>query len=342
MLSSDRRRRLKLIVAALAFTGLFATSSGGWAAGELRYFTIGTAATGGTYFPMGALIANIISNPPGSRPCDRGGSCGVPGLIAIAQSTQGSVENVERLSPHDLQSALVQSDVASWAYSGIGAFEGRPPKTNLRVIANLYPEDVHIVVRRDSDIRTIGNLRGKRVSLGEKQSGNPVEALIILEHFGLRREDIVASFATPGRAADQLERGEIDAFFHISGSPVAAVAELSERVQIDLLPIRQDKALEIISDHPFFTISSTLPGNYEGVDLTPTLSIGALWLVDENIEEDLVYEITRSLWNPANRALLETGHPRGVYIQPGTALAGLDIPLHPGAERYYRDVGLLY
>lgn len=333
--------RVKAVAAALSLTSLVTTWGVGRAEEGIHFFTIGTAATSGTYFPIGALIANIISNPPGSRSCERGGSCGVPGLIAVAQSTQGSIENVRRLGPRDLQSALVQSDIATWAYTGTDIFRGQPPRTNLRAIANLYPEDVHIVVRRDSGIETIKDLRGKRVSLGEEQSGTRVEALVILKYYGLGLKNIVPTYDKPGVAADKLERGQIDAFFHVSGSPVPAVSELADRIPIALLPIKQDKALEIIAKHPFFAISSTLPGNYEGVGLTPTLSVGAIWVVDERIDEELVYGITKALWHESNRTLLDTGHPKGFYIQRSTALDGLGIPLHPGAERYYREVGLI-
>lgn len=334
----DKSRTLAAVAALLISAGV---SSLATAQSEIRFFTIGTAATGGTYFPIGALIANVISNPPGSRPCDRGGSCGVPGLIAVAQSTQGSLENVRRLGPRDLQSALSQSDVASWAYSGTGIFKGQPPLVNLRSIASLYPEDVHIVVRRDSGIRAIEDLRGKRVSLGEQDSGTRVEAEIILEHYGIGLADIQPSFERPGNAADRLERSEIDAFFHVSGSPVIAVTQLSERVAIDLLPINLETATEIVGAHPFFALSAITAGSYEGVGEIPTLSVRAVWLVDVSIDEDLVHAITGSLWHEANRGLLDAGHPRGRIIRRDTALDGLAVPLHAGAERYYRENGFL-
>ena len=328
-------------VAGLALLLAMAGWGGVRAADEIRYFTIGTAATSGTYFPIGALLASIISNPPGSRPCDVGGSCGVPGLIAVAQSTQGSVENVKRIGAGTLQSALSQSDVATWAYTGTGIFRKHAPIDNLRAIANLYPEDVHIVVRKDSGIGSIADLRGKRVSVGEQESGTLVEATEILKAYGIGLKNIKPSYDKPGHAADRLAAGEIDAFFQVSGSPVMAVAELAQRVPIDLLPIPQDKALEIIKSHPFLTISATLMDTYENVGLTPTISVGAIWVVAADVDEELVYQITRSLWNESNRTVLEQGHPKGFYIQPSTAVRGLAIPLHPGAERYYREIGLI-
>ena len=106
---------------------------------DVRFFRIGTGGVAGTYYPIGGLIAGIISNPPGSRPCDKGGSCGVPGLIASAQSSNGSVANVEAVSKGQLDSAFTQSDIAFWAYTGTGIYEGKERVDNLRAIAGLYP-----------------------------------------------------------------------------------------------------------------------------------------------------------------------------------------------------------
>ena len=133
---SIARRRILTGLVTLPLLGIRAVR----AADDLRYFRIGTAATTGTYFQIGGMLANAISKPPGSRDCDRGGSCGVPGLIAVAQATQGSVENVQAVGAGRLESALAQSDVAHWAVNGTGLFKGKPPIKTLRVIARLAAE----------------------------------------------------------------------------------------------------------------------------------------------------------------------------------------------------------
>ena len=141
---------------------------------SLSFFRIGTGSTGGTYFPIGGLIANIISNPPGSRSCEKGGSCGVPGLIAVAQSTEGSVHNVDAIAVGEIESGLSQSDVAYWAYTGTGVYGQRGPVTQLRLIANLYPESLQIVVRRDSDIAAIGGRPARQAGIaGGARIGHP-------------------------------------------------------------------------------------------------------------------------------------------------------------------------
>ncbi|MEE4347144.1 MAG: TAXI family TRAP transporter solute-binding subunit, partial [Paracoccaceae bacterium] len=182
---------------------------------EMSFFRIGTGGTAGTYYPIGGPLANAISNPPGSRPCEEGGSCGVPGLIASAVSSNGSVANVNAIAGGTLESGFAQSDVANWAYSGTGIWEGKPAVDSLRAIANLYPESIHIVARADAGIASVADLKGKRVSLDEPGSGTLVDARIILEGFGLAESDIQAEFLKPNQAADRMRDGQMDAFFFV-------------------------------------------------------------------------------------------------------------------------------
>ncbi len=139
--------------AGLAALAAFAV---GWAAvsaaQDARFFRIGTGSTTGTYYPVGGIIANAVSNPPGSSPCDRGGSCGVPGLVVVVQSSNGSVENVERIGSAALELGLSQADIAYWAYHGTGLFRDRGAIAGIRAIANLFPESVHVVPLNDEDL----------------------------------------------------------------------------------------------------------------------------------------------------------------------------------------------
>src|SRR5919109_540390 len=178
--------------------GLFALGAGALApAQEMRFFRIGTGGVAGTYYPIGGLIADIISNPPGARPCERGGSCGVPGLVAIAQSSNGAVANVDAIASGALESGFVQSDVAHWAYTGTGIYEGHGKVENLRAITNLYPESVHIVARKGAGIESVRDLEGKRVSLDEPGSGTLVDARVILDAYGLSEDGLQAEYIKP-------------------------------------------------------------------------------------------------------------------------------------------------
>ena len=311
------------------------------AAEKLTYFRIGTGATGGTYFPIGTIIANAISRPPAAAPCDRGGSCGVPGLIAVAQTTRGSVQNVKAISSGALQSGLVQADIAWWAWKGLRQFRKSGPSKNLRVIANLYRERIHLVVRQSSPIRSVAGLRGKRVSLGEKDSGTLVHARILLAAFGLSKWAVKAEYMTPSQAAQALVAGKIDAFFLVAGYPAASIATLAERVPIRLVEINGARAARLAKRYPFFA-AATFPENaYKDTAGVATLSVGAQWLVTAAIDEKLVYGITKALWHKRTQALLAKGHPQGKRIRLGQALDGVSLPLHPGAARYYREAGLI-
>ncbi|MBM3489242.1 MAG: TAXI family TRAP transporter solute-binding subunit [Alphaproteobacteria bacterium] len=318
---------------------------GGWSgpalAQEQRFHRIATGSTAGTYFPIAALIANAISNPAGGRACEEGGRCGVPGLIAAAVTSQGAVENLSLLRRGMVESAFVQADVALAAYRGRGRFKDTEPFGKLRLITNLYPESIHVVVRADTGIRGIAGLRGKRVSLGLPESGTLIEAQLVLEAHGLSETAVQPEYWSPSRSADQLAEGNIDAFFFVAGAPAGAIAGLATRIAIDLLPIEPAVALRLTEQHPYLSLTTIPDGTYANLPARVVLSVGAHWVTSADLDAEFVYLLTRALWHPANRALLDRGHPNGRLIRLESALDGAVIPLHEGAERFYREVGRL-
>jgi uncharacterized protein len=305
------------------------------------FFRIGTGDRIGTYFPIGGLIANAISNPPGSRPCDDGGSCGVPGMIATAVSTSGSDANVLALASGRTQSAFIQSDIAHWAQTGTGLYETRARVDELRAIASLYPESIHVVTRKDSGITAIGDLKGRRVSLDERGSGTLVEARLILAAHGLTEADVQAEYLTSRPAGEKLLAGQLDAFFSVSGWPEGAIAELAAASDIALVPIAGPEAAALTKKYGFFSLDEIPSSAYRNVPATQTLSVNAVWVTTSKQPEGLIYNVTTALWHPTTRKLLDSGHAKGRSIRLETALQGLGIPLHPGAERYYREKGLI-
>lgn len=321
--------------------GALAGAVGGARAQETQFFRIGTGDPSGTYFQIGELIASVISNPPGSRPCDQGGSCGVPGLLAAAQSSEGSVDNVLAISDGTVESGFAQADIAFWAYTGELMFGDRGRIDTLRAIGKLFTETVHVVTRADTGIATIAGLRGKRVSLNEEGSGTLVDARHILTAFGIGEDDVTASYLGVEQAIEALAAGQIDAFFHIAGYPTTTIAELAERVPIALIPITGPEVTGLLETHPFFGRDFLPTAVYRGVGTVETLSLGALWLCSSAAADDLIHGIATALWHEHTRALLDSGHPRGKDIRLERALTGVIVPLHPGAERYYREVGLI-
>jgi TRAP transporter TAXI family solute receptor len=308
---------------------------------DITFFRIATGGTAGTYFPIGGLIANAISNPPGSRTCADGGSCGVPGVVATAVASNGSVANVSAVASGSAQSGFTQSDVAYWAFNASGIYEGRPKVDVLRAIANLYPESFHLVARKGAGIKTIKDLKGKRISLDEPGSGTLVDARLILAAYGLTEKDVKAEYLKAQQAADKLKDNALDAFFSVSGWPLGAIAELAATTGIDLVPIDGPEAENLVKAYSFFATDEIPDGAYKGVNGVKTVSVNAIWATSSKQPEPLIYGITAALWNPSTRRLLDSGHAKGRVIKLETATQGLGIPLHAGAEKFYKEKGLI-
>ncbi len=309
-----------------------------------QFFRIGTGGAGGTYFPIGGTIANGISAPPGARPCDKGGQCGVPGLIAIAQSTTASVFNNAAVQNGELEAGLAAADVTRSMYLGEGKFEGKPhPK--LRIIANLYPEDLHLVMPKGAKINDLGDLKGKRVGIAQAGSGTQVAVLQMLDAWGVNRDNMEEAELNNSQSAERLADGQLDAYFYAAGWPVAAMVQLSSTKGMSLHSFSEDDLKKINGIIPAYIPSKIPAGVYEGVDTdTLTPAVSALLVVSSDQSEELVYGITKALWNDNTRKLLDNGHAKGKQITPDTALDGvlaLGVPLHPGAEKFYKEAGLL-
>ena len=331
----------KLFKSSLMILFLMIGLSGKSFAQELKFFTIGTGGTAYTYYPVGGMIANAISKPPGSRECGKGGSCGVPNLIASAVSSRGSVDNVNAIISGLRNSGFAQSDVAYWAYTGTGTMEGKEPAKDLRTIAALFQEHIHLVALKKSNINSVKDLKGKRVSLDEPGSGTYVDAKLILESNGLSTSDVKAEALKGKAATDALRNGKVDAIFVVAGYPTGAIVELASAVDIKLVPIDGAGAKALTSKYGFFSESPIPSGTYEGVDEVNTVAVGAQWFTSAKEDSELIYQITKALWNKESRKLMDVGHAKGKTITPDTALSGVGVPLHPGAEKFYKEVGLL-
>jgi len=293
-----------------------------------QYLRIGTGGTAGTYYPIGTWIAGIVSQPGK--------------ILATAQASNGSLGNVIAVTSGALETGFSQADVATWAKNGTGIFEGRPSLPSLRLIANLYPESLHVVVRKGSGIRTVADLKGKRVALDEPGSGTLVSARQVLSAYGLKEGDIRPEYIKPNQAGDKLLAGSLDAFFFTGGTPASAIADLaSAGVGIALLPIDGPPAERLLRDNHFMQVDTIPAGTYEGVAAIKTLAVGAQWVTSEKIDADLIYQVTKALYGEAGQKALANGHPKGKYITLGNAVKGAGIPFHPGAERYFREVGAL-
>jgi len=298
------------------------------AAQAQQFFRIGTGGTAGTYFPVGGMVANTVSQPGK--------------IAATAQASAGSVANVNAVASGQLESGFSQADVATWAHTGTGVWEGRPAVTGLRLIANLYPESVHIVARKGAGIRTVADLKGKRVALDEPGSGTLINARAILAAYGLKDSDLRPEYIKPNQAGDKLKDGSLDAFFFTGGWPAGAISELaSSGAGIELVPIEGAQADAIRKASSFFAPDTIPADTYKGVGAVRTLAVGAQWVTSDKVDANLVYEIVKALFSDAGQRAMGAGHAKGKFITKENAVQGAGIPFHPGAARYYREVGVL-
>ncbi len=313
-------RRILLAAGALALAATTAQAQ--------QFFRIGTGGTAGTYFPVGGMVANVISQP---------------GKIAsTAQSSAGSVANVNAIASGAIESGFSQADVATWAYTATGVWQGRPAVSGLRLIANLYPESVHIVARKGAGIRSVADLKGKRVALDEPGSGTLLNARSILAAYGLKDADLRAEYIKPNQAGDKLKDGALDAFFFTGGAPAGAIAELaSAGAGIELVPIDGPQADAIRKASGFFAPDVIPADTYKGLPAVRTLAVGAQWVTSDKVDANLVYEIVKKLYSADGQKAMGAGHAKGKYITKENAVQGAGIPFHPGAERFYKEIGAL-
>ncbi|MCU9837340.1 TAXI family TRAP transporter solute-binding subunit [Ruegeria sp. WL0004] len=319
-------------------------TAGAVAAQNPTFFRIGTGSAGGTYFPIGGTIANGISAPPGSRPCEEGGQCGVPGLIAIAQSTTASVYNNTAVQNGELEAGLAAADVTRDMYLGEGKFEGKKHE-KLRVIANLFPEDLHLVLPKGQKIGNLGDLANKRVGIAQAGSGTQVAVLQMLDVWGVNRDNMDEAELNNSQSAERLADGQLDAYFYAAGWPVAAMVQLASTKGMELHSFTDEDMAKINEIIPAYIPSKIPAGVYEGIDYdVHTPAVSALLVVSSDLDEELVYGITKALWNDNTRTLLDNGHAKGKLITLDSALDGMDslgVPLHAGAEKFYREIGAL-
>ena len=313
---------LPRIAAALLAAGLAAGAQ------AQVFFRIGTGGTAGTYYPVGGMIANAVSQPGK--------------IVVTAQSSNGSLANVNAIAGGQLESGFSQADVATWAYKGTGVFEGKPNVPGLRLIANLYPESVHVVVKKGSGIKSVADLKGRRVALDEPGSGTLVNARAILAAYGVKESDIKPEYIKPNQAGDKMKDGALDAFFFTGGAPAGAIAELaSAGGGIDILPIDGAAAEQLKKTSGFFADDVIAADTYKGVGQVKTLAVGAQWVTSDKADAGTVYEITKALFSDAAQKALAAGHAKGKFITKENAVKGAGIPFHPGAERFYKEAGAL-
>lgn len=290
---------------------------------QAQEITIYTGGTGGVYFPLGSKYAEILTKN------------GVP---AKAVTSGASVANAKAIGDGNAQAAILQNDVAYYAYNGLYMFEGQAIK-NIRGVATLYPETVQFIVRADSDIKTLQDLAGKKVAIGAPGSGVAVAAEQVLRAAGVWEaiEKVNQDF---NEASQSLKLGQVDAAVIVSGIPTPSVNQIAVQTPVRVLPIPDETLNKLKQQGYIFYVRQVVPkGTYNGVEEdTPTLAVKAMLAVSADLSEDTVYKMTKILFENVDQ--LRAVHQKAQLISLETALDGMSIPLHPGAIKYYEEKGL--
>jgi len=313
---------------------------------KVTFFQIGTGVVGGEYFAVGERLAAAISRPPGSLRCERGLPCGVTGLVAVARSSAGPVANVRAVSASLFDSAIVAAPVLDLATRAEGPFRGEKPFKGLRAIAGVYREAVYLAASRGANIADVGGLKEMRVSIGLPGSGTQEAALQVLAAHGLTRRMMSVWEHDTATAIDLMLRGQLDAFFVVDALPSPVIRSIADRGSIDIVPIDSEDAAKLTGPNANFQRLAIPDGLYRFVPETVTLGVSMIWVVNENADTGLIYDITDALFRRSNRVLLSGARLPGLL--PGEegekevlAIRSLPVPLHDGAARYYREEGYL-
>ena len=314
-------KRKKLgILAALGMSAtllLGACNSGG--GDDYEFLSIVTGGTTGTYYALGGTLAQIMEEETGTE--------------VTAEVSQASAANMTALKDGKAEIAFVQTDIAYYATQGEFMFEG-DAIDNISAIGALYPETIQLVTTANSGITSFEDLKGKKVSVGAPGSGTFANAEQLMEIHGLTMDDIEAQNLDFAESQESLQSGQIDAAFITSGTPTGAVESLNATTEVVIVPVEDSKADELIAKYPYYAKETIPSGTYGMTSEVPTVSVLAMLAVSNDLPEDLVYDITKAIYENTDKIT----HPKGAYIKAETALDGIDIDVHPGAQKYFDEV----
>lgn len=293
------------------------------------FFGIATGGTGGTYYPLGGMLAQLISNTaelPDTK------------VSATAETGNASVANAQLLGRGEIESAFVAADILDAAYRGVNQFEDGA-LDNLRAIGALYPETVQLVVRADSGIETFEDLKGKSISSGSPGSGQWQLLGDLLAAHDMAREDVSEDYSSFAQSVDKIKDGNLDASLITAGLPTSSVTDLANGHDIRIVPLAGPAIAKLQETQPYYANAVIPAESYKGVDSdVETLAVRAIWATHAGVPDELVQAVTKALYQ--NTETLGQVHPMGKQISLDKALESVSIPIHPGAEVYYNEEGI--
>lgn len=328
------KKVLSLFVAAIMLISLVACSSGSTATAttdagaeapkKVANLTVATGGTSGTYYGFTGVIAQTLNETLGD----------VLNLNVV--STGASKANVQLVDQGDADLAILQNDVMSYAYNATDMFSGEAPVRSFSAIASCYPETVQIVATKN--INSVADLKGKKVSVGDAGSGTEFNAIQILNAYGINPDkDITKSNQSFADSCDSLKNGTLDAAFVVAGHPTVAVTELGSSYDFNLVEVDAEHAEALKKDYPFYAPVTIEGGTYGCVaDDKQTVAVMATFIASNDVSEDVVYAFTKALFEQKG----DFQHAKAALLDPKTGISGIGIPFHPGAEKYYKEIGI--
>ncbi|MDP3861732.1 MAG: TAXI family TRAP transporter solute-binding subunit [Phaeovulum sp.] len=317
------------LLATAAVLGL--ALSGAASAQEQTFITIGTGGVTGVYYPTGGAICRMMAKTR----AETGIRCGV-------ESTGGSVYNVNAIRSGDLEFGVAQSDVQFNAYNGAAAFAQTGAISDLRAVFSIHPEPFTVVARADSGIVTFDDLKGKRVNIGNPGSGQRETMEVVLAAKGWTTADFaMASELQAGEQSQALCDNNIDAMIYTVGHPSGSIQEATTACDSVLVNVVGPEIDQLVADTPFYRVATIPGGMYRGsaADVT-TFGVGATLVTGAAVPDEVVYQLVKSVFSDLDQ--FKSLHPAFANLDPAQmANDGLSAPLHPGAERYFREVGLI-
>jgi hypothetical protein len=286
---------------------------------------LSTGGTAGTYYPLGGAIARIWNTK-------------IPGMNVTAQTTGASAENIRLINKKEAELALVQSDTLDAAYNAKAPFT--ETIKSMSVIAVLYPEIIQVVVRADSPIKSIADLKGKKVGVGAPGSGTVANFNQLMDIYGLAKDDVKSQYLSFSESAEQFKDRHIDAFIVTAGIPNAAIMDIATQHEIRILNIPADMAAKLIGKYPFLAAAKVPAGTYKNqAQDVATVAVNAVLIAGNDLSADVVYSMTKALFD--NQAELASAHAKGKELNLQNAVQGVSIPFHPGALKYYKEKGAI-
>ena len=286
---------------------------------DYKFLSLLTGGTQGTYYPLGGSFAEFISEETGIK--------------TTAEVSQASAANMTALKDGDGNIAFVQTDIAYYASKGEMMFDG-DVIDGVSAVGSLSPETIQLVTLKKNNIKTFEDLKGKSISIGAPGSGTAANAEQLLEIHGLTLDDIKKQDLDFGESQESLQAGQIDAAFITAGTPTGAVEGLNAVAEVFIVPVEDAKADELIEKYPYYAKEMIPAGTYGSDVETPAVSVGAMLVMQNDISEELGYQITKAIYENASKIQ----HAKGALIKAENGLDGIGIPVHPGAQKYFDEV----